>query len=161
MTFVILLLLCGSIFYLLRPLVCHFLPGTCGEWITISSVFSFLCIQTVAFQSDSFYWYNGSMYYTGFFAVTLFFLGTLLRYLYNGKKILILPLLLFAIFLGGGNYVSLLPCMLFAVTVTFLLLLQRNKKTYVCGITSAVLLLSFAVSAMAPGNQVRQDGMWI
>ena len=68
-TFVILLLLCGSIFYLLRPLVCHFLPGTCGEWITISSVFSFLCIQTVAFQSDSFYWYNGSMYYTGFFAV--------------------------------------------------------------------------------------------
>ena len=154
-TFVILLLLCGSIFYLLRPLVCHFLPGTCGEWITISSVFSFLCIQTVAFQSDSFYWYNGSMYYTGFFAVTLFFLGTLLRYLYNGKKILILPLLLFAIFLGGGNYVSLLPCMLFAVTVTFLLLLQRNKKTYVCGITSAVLLLSFAVSAMAPGNQVR------
>ena len=45
-TFVILLLLCGSIFYLLRPLVCHFLPGTCGEWITISSVFSFLCIQT-------------------------------------------------------------------------------------------------------------------
>ena len=108
-TFVILLLLCGSIFYLLRPLVCHFLPGTCGEWITISSVFSFLCIQTVAFQSDSFYWYNGSMYYTGFFAVTLFFLGTLLRYLYNGKKILILPLL---------------------------------------------------VSAMAPGNQVRQDGMW-
>ena len=113
-TFVILLLLCGSIFYLLRPLVCHFLPGTCGEWITISSVFSFLCIQTVAFQSDSFYWYNGSMYYTGFFAVT----------------------------------------------VTFLLLLQRNKKTYVCGITSAVLLLSFAVSAMAPGNQVRQDGMW-
>lgn len=159
-TLVILLLLCGSIFYLLRPLICRFLPGTNGEWITISSILSFLCIQTVAFQSDSFYWYNGSMYYTGFFAVTLFFLGTLLRYLYNGKRILLLPLLLFAIFLGGGNYVSLLPCMLLVVTVTFLLLLQKNKKAYVCGITSAVLLLSFAVSAMAPGNQVRQDGMW-
>lgn len=159
-TFVILLLLCSGIFYLLRPLVCRFLPGTGGEWITISSVLSFLCIQTVAFQSDSFYWYNGSMYYTGFFAVTLFFLGTLLRYLYSGKKILLLPLLLFAVFLGGGNYVSLLPCMLLVVTVTFLLLLQKNKKAYVCGITSVVLLLSFAVSAMAPGNQVRQDGMW-
>lgn len=159
-TLVILLLLCGSIFYLLRPLICRFLPGTNGEWITISSILSFLCIQTVAFQSDSFYWYNGSMYYTGFFAVTLFFLGTLLRYLYNGKRILLLPLLLFAVFLGGGNYVSLLPCMLLVVTVTFLLLLQKNKKAYVCGITSAVLLLSFAVSAMAPGNQVRQDGMW-
>lgn len=159
-TLVILLLLCGSIFYLLRPLICRFLPGTNGEWITISSILSFLCIQTVAFQSDSFYWYNGSMYYTGFFAVTLFFLGTLLRYLYNGKRILLLPLLLFAVFLGGGNYVSLLPCMLLVVTVTFLLLLQKNKKAYVCGITSAILLLSFAVSAMAPGNQVRQDGMW-
>jgi len=65
----------------------------------------------VEFQSDSFYWYNGSMYYTGFLAVTLFFFGTLFRYLDNGKRILLLPLLLFAVFLGGGNYVSLLPCM--------------------------------------------------
>ena len=159
-TFVILLLLCGSIFYLLRPLVCRFLPGTDGDWLTISSVLSLLCVQTVTFQSDSFYWYNGSMYYTGFFAVTLFFLGTLLRYLYNGKKILLFPLLLLAVFLGGGNYVSLLPCMLLVVTVAFLLLLRKNKKAYLCGITSAVLLLSFAVSAMAPGNHVRQDGMW-
>lgn len=159
-TFVILLLLCGDIFYLLCPLFRRFLSGTCGEWITVSSVLSFLCIQTVDFQSDSFYWYNGSMYYTGFFAVTLFFLGTLLRYLDNGKRILLLPLLLFAVFLGGGNYVSLLPCMLLSVTITLLLLLQKNKKAYICGITSAVLLLSFAVSAMAPGNHIRQSGMW-
>lgn len=160
MTFVILLLLCGGIFYLLCPLFRRFLPGTCGEWITVSSILSFLCIQTVEFQSDSFYWYNGSMYYTGFFAVTLFFLGTLFRYLDNGKRILLLPLLLFAVFLGGGNYVSLLPCMLLSVTITLLLLLQKNKKAYICGITSVVLLLSFAVSAMAPGNHVRQSGMW-
>lgn len=159
-TFVILLLLCGGIFYLLCPLFRRFLPGTCGEWITVSSVLSFLCIQTVEFQSDSFYWYNGSMYYTGFFAVTLFFLGTLFRYLDNGKRILLLPLLLFAVFLGGGNYVSLLPCMLLSVTITLLLLLRKNKKAYICGITSVVLLLSFAVSAMAPGNHVRQSGMW-
>ena len=159
-TFVILLLLCGGIFYLLCPLFRRFLPGTCGEWITVSSVLSFLCIQTVDFQSDSFYWYNGSMYYTGFFAVTLFFLGTLLRYLDNGKRILLLPLLLLAVFLGGGNYVSLLPCMLLSITITLLLLLQKNKKAYICGITTAVLLLSFAVSAMAPGNHVRQSGMW-
>lgn len=159
-TFVILLLLCGGIFYLLCPLFRRFLPGTCGEWITVSSILSFLCIQTVEFQCDSFYWYNGSMYYTGFFAVTLFFLGTLFRYLDNGKRILLLPLLLFAVFLGGGNYVSLLPCMLLSVTITLLLLLQKNKKAYICGITSVVLLLSFAVSAMAPGNHVRQSGMW-
>ena len=159
-TFVILLLLCGSIFYLLRPLMCRFLPGTTGEWITISSVLSFLCVQTVTFQSDSFYWYNGSMYYTGFFAVTLFFLGTLLRYLCNGRTFLLLPLLLFAIFLGGGNYVSLLPCMLLLATVTLLLLLQKEKKSLICGIATIVLLSAFAVSAMAPGNHVRQDGMW-
>ena len=159
-TFVILLLLCGGIFYLLCPLFRRFLPGTCGEWITVSSILSFLCIQTVEFQCDSFYWYNGSMYYTGFFAVTLFFLGTLFRYLDNGKRILLLPLLLFAVFLGGGNYVSLLPCMLLSVTITLLLLLQKNKKAYICGITSVVLLLSFAVSAIAPGNHVRQSGMW-
>ena len=50
--------------------------------------------------------------------------------------------------------------MLLSVTITLLLLLQKNKKAYICGITSVVLLLSFAVSAMAPGNHVRQSGMW-
>ena len=159
-TFVILLLLCGGIFYKMCLLFRRSLPGTCGEWITVSSILSFLCIQTVEFQCDSFYWYNGSMYYTGFFAVTLFFLGTLFRYLDNGKRILLLPLLLLAVFLGGGNYVSLLLCMLLSVTITLLLLLQKNKKAYICGITSVVLLLSFAVSAIAPGNHVRQSGMW-
>ena len=159
-TFVILLLLCGSIFYVTRPVLCRFLPGTKGEWITVSSVLSFLCTQTFAYPTDSLYWYNGSMYYTGFLAVTLFFFGTLLRYFQNRKKVLLLPLLLFVIFLGGGNYVSLLPCMILLVTVTFLLLLKKDKRAVSCGILSAVLLLSFAVSAMAPGNQVRQDGMW-
>ena len=157
-TFVILLLLCGGIFYLLCPLFRRFLPGTCGEWITVSSILSFLCIQTVEFQCDSFYWYNGSMYYTGFFAVTLFFLGTLFRYLDNGKRILLLPLLLFAVFLGGGNYVSLLPCMLLSVTITLLLLLQKNKKAYICGITSVVLLLSYVKAACGrflPGKRLQ------
>ena len=50
--------------------------------------------------------------------------------------------------------------MLLSVTITLLLLLQKNKKAYICGITSVVLLLSFAVSAIAPGNHVRQSGMW-
>ena len=87
-TFVILLLLCGGIFYLLRPLVCHFLHGEHVENGSRFPQYSVSCASDSGLSMRQLYWYNGSMYYTGFFFTRdLFFLGTLLRYLYNGKKI--------------------------------------------------------------------------
>lgn len=157
---VILLLLCGGIFFLLRPLVRYFFAGSVEDWIILSSVLSMLCIQTVDFQSDSFYWYNGSMYYTGFFAVTLFFLGILFCYLHSKRKLLLVPLILLGIFLGGGNYVSLFPCLLLLVTMTFMLAWRGNRQALSLGIVTVVLGLSFGISAVAPGNSVRQSGMW-
>ena len=157
---VIILLLCGGIFFLLNPLLCKLLSANVSEWITVSSVISFMCVQTVAYRSDSFYWYNGSMYYTGFFAVTLFFFGLVLRYMQGIKKITLLPLFLLAIFLGGGNYVSLLPCMILLLAITAFQIARKKEKAIGLSFISLTLLVSFAFSALAPGNSVRQDGMW-
>ncbi len=157
---VIIGLLCGGIFFLLKPLLCKLLSASASEWITISSLMSFMCVQTVAYRSDSFYWYNGSMYYTGFFAVTLFFFGFILRYIQGAKKLVLLPLFLLAIFLGGGNYVSLLPCMILLLAITGFQIARKKKKAIGLSFISLTLLISFAFSALAPGNSVRQDGMW-
>ena len=160
-TAVILLLLCGGIFYLLRKVLCGWLKASAAVWVTVSSIVAMLWIQTVDFQSESFFWYNGSMYYTGFFAVTLFFFGLLCSYLQKGGWPRILLLCVLAVFLAGGNYVTFLPATILCVSLSGLLLRYKQNRrllpllpVYVC------LFAGFAINATAPGNQVRQSGMW-
>lgn len=109
---VILLLLGGGIFYLLRAVICGLLKGSSGLWLGASSLLTLLSVQTVPFQGESFFWFNGSMYYTGFYGLTLFFFGLVVNYIVTPEKHHIPALLLLAFFLAGGNYVSLLPAFL-------------------------------------------------
>lgn len=157
---VLLLLLTGSIFYLLKPIICDLLKGSNALWVTASSGISLLCVETVPSQGETFFWYNGSMYYTGYFAITLFFWGLLIRYLGGKGKWHMPVLLILAVFLAGGNYVSLLPCLILLVLLTGWLACQRNPKTWSAGIVTLAMLAGFLVSATAPGNRVRQSDMW-
>lgn len=160
-TVTIISLLTGSIFYLLKSLVIHIFKGSRCLWLLISSALALLCIQTVQFQGESFFWYNGSMYYTGYFAVTLFFFGLVCRYLVKPKRIYLPILALLAVFLGGGNYVSLLPGILIMACITAILFLQKDMgKSGVMGAIMLILVIGLMISAIAPGNQVRQNGMW-
>lgn len=162
-TTALLLLLSGSIFYLLKPVVCNCLRSSTALWIIIASGISWLCIETVPSQGETFFWYNGSMYYTGFFAVMLFFFGALLRYLSvktNGGRWRIPVLMFLAVFLAGGNYVSLLPCMIILALVTVGLAYRKDTRAWWVGSVTVVMIAGFIVSAAAPGNQMRQSDMW-
>ena len=158
---VILLLLVLGIFYLLKPLVCDVAGNTTSLWCMISSVVSMLCIQTVPSQGETFFWYNGAMYYTGFLAVSFLFWGVLCRYLLQPKTWRLVVMGMLAVFLAGGNYVSLLPTMIILFGLWVVLLYQKKgTRAMGVGIALGLMLAGFAVSALAPGNQVRQDGMW-
>ncbi len=160
-TTVLLLLLTGSLFYLLKPILCGFLQGSRELWVAVSGVIALLWVQTVPSQGETFFWYNGSMYYTGFFAVTCFYFGLLARYLQRGGAWRAAVLMLLSVFLAGGNYVSLLPTILLMVCLTVMLALKnRSPKAWCTGINGFLLLFFLGVSAMAPGNQVRQSDMW-
>lgn len=158
---VMLTLLTGGIFFVLKPVVCNMLEGSRHLWIMTASLLALLCVQTVPTQSETFFWYNGAMYYTGYFAVTLFFFGWILRYIL-APKLFYLPLFIAsAVFLAGGNYVSLLPCLLLMICLTvFLFYKRKTGRAWVVGATTLVMLMGLAVSAMAPGNSVRQSDMW-
>lgn len=163
-TAILLILLTGSIFYLWKPIVCDWLGGSPASWIITASGISLLCVETVPSQGETFFWYNGSMYYTGFFAATLFFFGLLLRYLAGGTgkgKWRIPVLMLSAAFLAGGNYVSLLPCMILLLLATAGLIYRKDPKAWGAGLTTVTMIAGFIVSAAAPGNRMRQSsGMW-
>ncbi len=157
---VLLSLLTGGIFYLCRQLLCRYMNFSAASWITVSSCLTFLCVQNVPTAGESFYWYNGSMYYTGYLGVTLFFLGITLKYAEKGGLPRLALLLFLALFLAGGNYVTLLPCLLLVFLYAAWLFYRKNKYAYGIAATEVALIAGLLISAAAPGNRVRQGGMW-
>lgn len=159
-TTVILLLLVGGIFYWNRCLLGGWLKLPVAARLIVSSCLSLLCVETVPSQGETFFWYNGAMYYTGYFAVTLFFLGSLLCYIRRQGVLRLVLLLLLALFLAGGNYVSLLPCLILLTLAALVLHVQRRKGAWGVTAVTLAMLAGLIVSAAAPGNRIRQDGMW-
>lgn len=160
-TFGILFLLTGGIFYLLKPVICRWLGGSSASWIAISSGLTLLAVQTVPTPAESMFWYNGSMYYTGYLALTFFFWGKLVRYLSRPRIRDVIFLAVLAVFLAGGNYISLLPSMILLVLVTAWMFYRKDKKRGIgIAVITAAILAGFLVNAMAPGNAVRQSDMW-
>ena len=157
---VILSLLIAGIFFLTHQIFCGFFGSSRMEWIAISSLLSYLCIQTTPFASESYYWYNGSMYYTGYLGVSLFFLGILCKLLSKPSVAFCIVSCLLALFLAGGNYVSLLPVMLITFTMAALAFLLKAKGKFFLPAPCISLCIGFLISALAPGNHVRQSEMW-
>lgn len=159
-TTVLLLLLSGGFFYLLKPILKRSAEDSPWLWCLCSAVTVLLCVETVPSQGESFFWYNGSMYYTGYFALTLFLWGLLLRYLEKGRRLHLTLLGVLAVFLAGGNYVTLLPCLILLGTVTVGLFCKKDRRGFPVGVITLLMLGGLLVSGLAPGNRVRQDGMW-
>lgn len=160
-TTVLLLMLTTSIFFVSKPLICKCLNASKELWIIISSLICLICVQIVPTQGETFFWYNGSMYYTGYFALTLFLLGLVIRYLINMRWQYIPVSVILAAVIAGGNYVSLLPAIVIMVLVALGLGFKKEyRRCSVIASVAAILLLGLAISALAPGNAVRQQELW-
>lgn len=159
-TLVILALLITGIFFLTHKIFCGFLGSSVEEWISIASLLSFLCIQTTPFASESYFWFNGSIYYTGYWGISLIYLGLLCIFLRRSSVAACIVSCLLAFFLAGGNYVSLLPTMLISFTMAAFAFLKKAIGKYCFLAPCTCLCIGFLFSALAPGNQVRQSGMW-
>ena len=110
---------------------------------------------------DSFYWFNGGIYYTFFFALSLF-LYVLLIQAATGKTgagrltaaVLAAPL---AFLIGGGNYSTALSCAVLLASIAVFLFLTKRKAWIPVAVSLAALLISLLISILAPGNAVRQS----
>lgn len=148
------LMLWGS-WYLLRQISRYVIPFDTFEQLGVWSVLMLLILQGAFSAGEAFYWYNGGMYYTGFFGLTLLMFGLLCKYANTGKKKTLFLLLIMELLLGGGNYLTLLWAMIVLVLTAALQWLRRRPGRI--GLTCAALfqIACFAVSAAAPGNAVR------
>ena len=128
----------------------------------IACVITVLSLQYVPYAVESFYWYNGSMYYTFFYSIMLFLISFILR-LFNteskkGRIVYTILMYICAILVGGSNYVTALTSTIILVCFTIYTFFTKNKNKYIVLGELILTAISFAISILAPGNKYRQAG---
>ena len=132
----------------------------------LASLASALCITFCALNftyvpADSFYWYNGAIYYTFFYALMLllFLIVTVLLKSDSiiGRAIALIAGLPLAFFVGGGNYATALVTAVLLLTIVVWHIIIKDKKIIPVALVTLAMLASFAISILAPGNAIRQE----
>lgn len=134
----------------------------------VSIAMTFVSMQLANVPSDSFYWYNGAIYYTFFYSLMLllFSLLIILRTMQGaGFWLLSLLSIALAFFIGGSNYATALftAVMLALICGAAIYYILRSKnKTITAKHGTAYVLIAAAclaglfISMAAPGNANRQ-----
>lgn len=153
--------LCVGTFKLTGTLVRRGLGGTWRQTVFIAVPLLLLSIQFVSSPKDSFYWWNGAVYYTFTYGIMLLLAERFaaLKLAQSRRQILwaVIPGIPAGILVGGSNYVSaLLATLIGGLFLLWFLWKERNK--FLPGLVLfPSLVIPFAISFLAPGNQVRQD----
>jgi hypothetical protein len=109
---------------------------------------------------QGFFWYNGAVYYTFFYALSLVLIGLLLLYFQTESKVrkkTYLCLSMFLAFLiGGGNYTTALLTVILLFLFCVGKALQKEKKWIAVLVILIVCIGGLFISVFAPGNLVRQ-----
>lgn len=155
------LVLIGSFLLSLRYLVSSVavrLDGTDRRVATIVfCIAALLSTQLCPSPVQAFYWWNGSMYYTFFYALLMVFGGQLLRWLHDWASWRLIALCALGFFIGGGNYLTALWAVELSLTAIVMAgLLGGRRQGLLAGAIFVCTTFAFLLSVMAPGNAVRQ-----
>jgi len=140
-----------------------FLKESIGRWLALNkheflgmySLVLFLCLQWVITPGEAFYWFNGAVYYSGFFGLMLLNFGLLARYITLGKKKVLPFIVALEILIGGSNYLTLLWSMIVLFCASVFLFWKKKPCKWTVALLTLLQMGCFLISAVAPGNQVR------
>ena len=114
------------------------------------------CSQFLPSPNQSFYWYNGAVYYTFTFAVLLVMMALVTGYILHGGWWRVGLAAVLCIVIGGSNYVTALFSCVCGGMLLVWLAIRRDKKGAVLAVPYLLLIAAFIISVAAPGNAVRQ-----
>ena len=110
---------------------------------------------------EAYYWFCGAVLYTGFYALSLFSLGFMIRLLdASGKSkakenIIKAALILFSVCMGGGNFITglFMVCIYFLFAV-YAFWTKHRCRVFYC-INFGVMTGCYLLSVFSPGSAVR------
>ncbi len=174
--FIMLAMLIAATIKLSYTLICRVLRLE-GRYVWLTALpILFLQIQFLPSAVQSLFWWNGSVYYTFFYGVMLFWLDRMVNLLLadtrKGRLLGGIPAGILAFLIGGSNYVTaLLTAILSAGAIVWCIWQGRRKDAQAAQragakwqllwaiVSMAAVLTGLLISAMAPGNAVRQANL--
>lgn len=130
------------------------------------------CLNGAGTRVEAFYWYSGAINYTFTFGMAFFWLGLLIRSVYESdENVRIRKLIwasIWAFFMGGANYLSALELAICSVLLLFVFVMVKLGKFDIQGIDDGqrksfsriwiplvINLIGFSFSCFGPGNSNR------
>ncbi|MBO5622888.1 MAG: hypothetical protein J5959_14820, partial [Butyrivibrio sp.] len=119
---------------------------------------------------EAFYWYSGAINYTFTFGMAFFWLGLLLRAVYDedikARKRKLIWACFWGFWMGGSNYLTALELAIISVLILFICFMVKREVFKLSGgtdknafvrvwIPAVFNLIGFACSCFTPGNLVR------
>lgn len=159
-TFILISCLMTSTYTLLYMVMRKLLRSSKLEYLFVSTLFVLMTIQFTWSYYDAFYWYNGAMYYTLFYSISLFLASLLIGYQLNCSKLrkalIGATSIVLSIIIAGGNFVSGLG--MGAILFAAILIMKKEQKRWPCLYMAILTIYSiaFLFSVLAPGNAFRQ-----
>ena len=157
---ILLFSLVSSTYTLLYMVMRKLLHASKLEYYFISTLFVIMTIQFTWSYYDAFYWYNGAMYYTLFYSMSLFLGALLIEYQLSYSAIMKTIVggasIILAIIIAGGNFVSGLGMGAILFTTIILMGLEQKRWPRFYMLILAIYGIAFATSVLAPGNAFRQ-----
>lgn len=148
-----------SHFYLLRKVIVGLLNGSESIWIIVSSIVSFLMIETMVAPVEGIFWYNSAVHYVFMHSCMLLLLGALVGIAISkrsGKRILLCAYACAAaIMCGGANY----PTALLGIVCTTGIVggMVWKKKRIIAIVPLSIYAVAFYLNVSAYGNKIRQE----
>jgi hypothetical protein len=107
--------------------------------------------------AEGLYWFGGSIVYLIPYSLSMIFSGVLILYEIKHKKLLYFLLMLLAVCLGGGSYVTglFLSFLLFVITILKFIYKKPDKYKYL--ILLIIFGVAFSFNVLCPGNFIRME----
>lgn len=160
-TFILLSAFIGSTFLFCDVVLKKYFNASNVIYLTVSTALATVSIQLAPSPVQSYFWWNGSVYYTFFYSLALLFFSSLLIYFKTKSKptktICTISCVILGVILGGGNFITALSSLFILFLVIAYLIYKKDKRVFFVGIVFIVFLTGFMISVMAPGNAVRQS----
>ena len=151
----------AAVIYLVYTIVCKIMGADKGLGAVLTVVLLVVMIQRMDSPVGAFYFYNAGVHYIFMASILLFLVALQLRVLVEKKRrkciFYCLMQVALGVILGGGNYITAFFYLLLSVTYFAICAWKREKKALYALPGFLAEAAAFAVSAMAPGNAVRQE----
>lgn len=135
---------------------------------SVAMITLMLMIQSVPKNGprvEAFYWYSGAINYTFTFGMAFFWIGLLMRSVYDGdlkaRKRKLIWASFWGFWMGGANYLTALGLAIISVLIIFICVMvkkgifRQDIKWDKIWIPTVFNLVGFACSCFTPGNLVR------